>query len=284
LRWFNFVAVRQCYYWGSMRFREDAMQNRYGLRAILVVLLLALGCKMGVAQIGPRYVLELPAASAPAGYAVMERGRVRMLPLGLMLLEFQGLRVLMVAADAEGFSAEAIPAWPAADLLVVTPASAGRYAGLAPLAVLGKLPVIVAEMAPGLSDVTLPATSAALFHPMQTWDTLYLRKGKTRLRVTAMAGRPGMAGVGGFMLELGNSYASYRVYLGCEALGADEAAGLAQRLPGADLALLPGDVAPQLLPLRRGAKAVRGGKVAGAAVQAAAALDGDAYVFTPLRR
>jgi hypothetical protein len=261
------------------------MQNRYGLRAILVVVLLALGCRMGVAQIGPRYVLELPAAGAPAGYAAMERGQVRMLPLGLVLLQFQGLRILVVAADAEGFSAEAIPAWPTADLLVVTPASAGRYAGLAPLAALGRLPVIVAEMAAGQSDASLPATSAALFHPMQTWDTLYLRKGKTRLRVTAMAGRPGMAGVGGFMLELGNSYASYRVFVGCEALAQEDASVLAQRLPGADLALLPGQGGPQLLPLQRGAGPAReSGKSAGALAQAAVALDGDAYLFTPLRR
>ena len=254
------------------------MQNRYGLRAVVVLLLLALGCRIGVAQIGPRYVLELPAAGAPAAYAALEQGRLRLLPQGLALLQFQGLRILAVAADAEGFSSEAIPAWPAADLLVVMPAHAGRYAGLAPLAVLGKLPVIVAEIAPGQADATLPTTSAALFHPMQTWDTLYLRKGKTRLRVTAMAGRPGMAGVGGFMLELGNSYAAYRVFLGCEALAPEEAGALAQRLPGADLALLPGERAPQLLPLRRGARPAR------AAAPSAVALDGDAYVFTPLRR
>jgi hypothetical protein len=196
-----------------------------------------------------------------------------LLARGLVLMDFQGLRVLAVAADAEGFSAEAIPAWPAADLLVVTPARAGRYAGLAPLAVLGKLPVIVAEIAPGHADATLPASSAALFHPMQAWDTLYLGKGKTRLRVTAMAGRPGMAGVGGFMLELGNSHASYRVFLGCDELAPDETGTLAQRLPGADLALLPGQATPVLLPLQRG-----GGK------KAVVALDGDSYVFTPLRR
>lgn len=264
------------------------MQNRYGWRALLVVLLLALGCKMGVAQIGPRYVLELPPAPAPApaSYAPLAPGRVQLLPQGLVLMWFQGLRILAVAADAEGFSTDAIPAWPAADLLVVTPAGAGRYAGLAPLAVLGRLPVIVAETASGRFDAALPATSAALLHPMQTWDSLYLRKGKTRLQVTAMAGRPGMAGVGGFMLELGNSYASYRVFLGCEQLAPDEAGALAQRLPGADLALLPGEGAPQLLPLQRG-----GGKPSHAAGKetagtrtVAASWDGEAYVFTPLRR
>lgn len=261
------------------------MQNRYGLRAVLVALLLALGCKMGVAQIGPRYVLDLPADGAPSAYPAMDRGRVRLLPRGLALVQFQGLRILALAADAEGFSADAIPSWPAADLVLVTPAGAGRYAGLAPLAALGKRPVIVAEAAPGPSDAQLPAASAAALHPMQVWDTLYLRKGKTRLRVTAMAGRPGAAGVGGFMLELGNSYASYRVFLGCEALAPEEAGALAQHLPGADLALLPGEGAPRLLALGRGGTrppARVGARTAGA--PAAVALEGDAYVFTPLRR
>lgn len=267
------------------------MRDRYGLRAMLVVALLALVCKVGVAQIGPRYVLELAPDTGPGagsgtgtgkgsinGYAAMEQGRLQLLPRGLALLQFQGLRVLALAADAEGFSAEAMPSWPAADLLLLTPARAGRYAGLAPLAALGRMPVIVAEAAPGaasaaaVADLQLPAGSAATLHPMQTWDSFYLRKGKTRLRVTAMAGRPGMAGVGGFLLEVGNSYASYRVFAGCEALAAEEWGALAQRVPGADLALLPAGATAQLLALHRGGGAVP------------LAPDGGAHAFTPLRR
>ncbi|MFA9215823.1 MAG: hypothetical protein ACEQSK_01845 [Sphingomonadaceae bacterium] len=251
------------------------MHKRYGWRALGVVLLLALGCKLGVAQIGPRYVLELPVPRAAAGPPALAPGRLQLLPQGLALLEFQGVRLLMVAADAEGFRSDAVPDWPAVDLLLVTPARAGRYAGLAPLAQLGKLPVIVAESLPGQSAALLPASSNALFHPMQTWDALHLRKGKTRVWVTAMAGRPGAAGVGGFLLELGNNHASYRLYLGCEALAVDESATLAQRLPGADLALLPGEGAPQLLALRRGAA---GGP---AAVRPE---DGGAVLLAPRRR
>jgi hypothetical protein len=40
------------------------MRNTYGLRAVIVVPLLALGCRMGRGQIGPRYVIELTDADA----------------------------------------------------------------------------------------------------------------------------------------------------------------------------------------------------------------------------
>jgi hypothetical protein len=53
----------------------------------------------------------------------------------------------------------------------------------------------------------------AQLYPMQVWNALDLRKQNTRLRVTAMAGVPGTRGVAGFMLELGNSRSSYRVYV-----------------------------------------------------------------------
>jgi hypothetical protein len=68
-----------------------------------------------------------------------------------------------------------------------------------------------------------------------------------------MPGAPGTAQVAGFVLELGNARASYRVYLSCAPLADEELQMLPARLPGADLALLPvlAQPAPQLLPLRR---------------------------------
>ena len=223
------------------------MRNRYGLRALIVVLLLALGCRMGVAQIGPRYVIELDAAGPVPQTSA---GRVQLAGKGLALIRFQGLDILTVGADADAYSAEAVRNWPRADLLLLTPASAGRYGGLAPLASLGGLPVIVAE--PSIASLEPDAAAAApRFYPMQTWDTLHLRKGKTRLRVTALPGQPGTSHVAGFMLEVGNGWASYRLYVSCERVGVDEAGLLAQRLPGADLALLPAGNTPLLLALRR---------------------------------
>ncbi|MHA4868301.1 hypothetical protein ACXZ1M_11395 [Duganella sp. PWIR1] len=244
----------------------------YGVRTVAVVVLLALACKWGVAQIGPRYVLELPGqAGAKVG---MAQGSVQLAGAGLALIRFQGLSILAVEADSEAYAEQAVRDWPAADLLLVLPAGAGRYGGLAPLRALrGDVPVIVAEGAEvaGAGGAAGLADGVPQLYPMQVWNTLDLRKQNTRLRVTAMAGAPGTRGVAGFMLEVGNSRASYRVYVGCME---DETGTLAQRLPGADLALLPARGAPLLLALNRGAP----GKGEPAALTAAG------YAFTALRR
>jgi hypothetical protein len=84
---------------------------------------------------------------------------------------------------------------------------------------------------------------------MQTWDALHLRKGKTRLRVTALPGRAGH--VARRRIHAGSGQRSPVVPALCQlrVLGRDEAGLLAQRLPGADLVLLPAGNAPQLLVL-----------------------------------
>jgi hypothetical protein len=243
------------------------MRNRYGWRAVGVVALLALACRWGVAQVGPRYVIELRGHAG--GAAAATQGRVQLAGKGLVLIGFQGLSILAVDADAEAFSQDAVQAWPAADVRLVLPASAGRYAGLAPLRALRDgVPVIVAE--------TAGAERGPQLYPMQVWNTLDLRKHGTRLRVTAMPGQPGTMAVAGYLLEVGNSRASYRVYVSGAAQDelADEAATLAQRLPGADIAVLPGRAGPHLLALNRGVPA-RGEP---------ATLTAAGYAFTALKR
>lgn len=251
------------------------MRNRYGVRTLGVAMLLALACSWVVAQVGPRYVVELPGRIGAAAGAA--QGQVQPVGRGMVRISFQGLSVLTVDADAEAFSAEAVRAWPAADLLLVTPASGGRYHGLAPLrAMRAGAPVIVAEAAGG-NGPAWPAAGVAggpggpQLYPMRAWDALELRKHGTRLRVTAMPGQAGTVAVAGYLLELGNSRASYRVYLGASG---EQMGALAQRLPGADLAVLPARDAPRLLALNRGAPA--GGEPA--------TLTAAGYAFTAIRR
>ncbi|MBP1208288.1 hypothetical protein JOD97_006379 [Duganella sp. 1411] len=229
------------------------MRNGVGLGVVAVALLLALVCEAGLAQMGPRYVIDAAAGADVGGPA---RGSVQLAGKGLALIRFRGLRVLAVGADADAYSAESVRDWPAADLVLVTPANVGRYDGLAPLAALRRLPVILVEPSDSATVPPLPASDdGPRYYPMQTWDALHLRKGrsqdKTWLRVTAVPGRPGTAHVAGFVLEMGNRQTSYRLYVSCEALGADDIDGLSRRLPGADLALLPARDGPMLLPLRR---------------------------------
>jgi len=203
------------------------MRNQYGLRAILVMVLLALGCRIGIAQIGPRYVLDLTGKAPAKGGN--NKGQVYMLSKGVMLLRFQDLSLLMLNADV--LDDESGVNWPAVDLAVAT-SSHGWMEGcgtLAKAAARRKLPLIVAE-----AEGAAPA--AAPCYPMQTWDMLNLRKGKMRLRATAMAGAAGVPGVGGFMLDVGDNHLSYRVYLSAEqSLSDQEADALLERLPGADM-------------------------------------------------
>jgi hypothetical protein len=230
------------------------MRNRHGVRAILVVLMLALVCRWGVAQIGPRYVIDAGGngSGGPAG-TPSAQGRVQPLGKGMLLISFQGLTLLAVDADAEAYSQELVRQWPAADLLLLTPASAGRYDGLAPLwALRDGLPVVVTEPASGMPAGAAVTASGPRLYPLQVWNTLDLRKRGTRLHVTAMPSGSGTAAVAGYLLELGDSRASYRLYLGRSGV-VEGAVQLAQRLPGADLALLPGPDGALLLRLNRGA-------------------------------
>ncbi|TFW28557.1 hypothetical protein [Duganella callida] len=242
----------------------------YGLRAVIVVILLALGCRWGIAQIGPRHVLELPGGGAAT--AGMEQGRVQLAGPGLTLIRFQGLSILAVDADTQAYSEEAAAKWPAADLVLVTPPAPGHFFGLGPaMSMRGARPVIIPQ-APN-ETITFRGEGLQLY-PMQAWETLDARKSNTRLRVTAMAGAARTVGVAGFMLELGNSRASYRVYVSCERQDDAEALTLAQRLPGADLLLLPARHSPELVTLKRAAGPV--GKPA--------ALTEAGYAFKAIRR
>lgn len=239
------------------------MRNRVGRAALL---LLALGCPVVLAQIGPRYAVDIKAD--PGGVA--QPGRVELAGPGLALIRYQGLAILAVGADADAYSAEAVQHWPAADVLVMTPASAGRYGGLAPLSALHGLHVVLPEPTAGPTVPPMPVGTGPRWYPMHTWDALHLRKGKTRLRVTAMPGQPGTAHVAGFVLELGNGRASYRLYLSCAPLADADWRTLPDRLPGADLALAPGPQTLQLLPLRRRASPT--------------GLTPAGYAFTAIRR
>lgn len=257
----------------------------YGWRALAVLALLVFGCRLGVAQVGPRYVLALEGAGASA--AASAAGQVQLAGKGLALISFQGLRILALGADAEAYSAQAMAQWPQADLLVLTPAASGRYEGFAPLAARGGLPVIVAAQphtqaaAPAApasvaqASGGLPSAAQATLYPMQLWDALHLNKGKVRLRVTALPGGAGSRELAGFMLDMGNGRASYRLYLSCLPLAHSEAQALAQRLPGADLALLPDRQVPQVLALQ--------GQPAGNNA-APAALTAAGHHFKPVRR
>lgn len=253
--------------WGETS-RPRAWAQAPGLCAWL--LLLALLCRVVIAEAGPRHVIvlpELPSASPPALAA--RQGVLTPLAHGLLLIRYENLAILAlradVAANGGAHDGQAVSHWPRADLLLVLPAGSARYQGVAPLARLHGMAVVLA--APGPAAV-VPGPS---FYPLHTWEALALRKCRSALRVTAMQGAPGDAEVAGFMLELGDGRAAVRLYLTGQVLGAAQRQALPARMPGLDFALLPaGEPASWLLQ--------------GAGGVPAAALMADGYRFTARKR
>lgn len=249
------------------------MRNKYGWRAVVVVMALALGAQLVVAQIGPRHVTPVPDGDAAAPMPASGQGRVELVGDGLALIRFQGLAILAVTADAEAYSKEAVPDWPVADLLLLMP---GRYRGLAPLQGLrNNMQVIVVGQQ---GEAPAPPPGLRKPHAMQAWSRFDWHKRDarrgTRLQLTALPGAAGTAGVAGFMLELGDRKTSYRMYVSCEALDGEALAELPRRLPGADLILLPAQRAPRLQVLQRAVRPIGEPEPLTAA----------GYAFTPMKR
>lgn len=198
------------------------MGGWYGWRMVCVMALLALGCRVGLAQIGPRYALELPAPRQNG--AAPREGSIVLEPDGRTTIRFHGLTVALVGRD--GGTGQA-------DLAVLPPGSDAVPAADVPAGAARSVPLVYAEPPAAGGNAEMAG------HPMRTWDTLYLRKGQARLRVTAMPGGPGTAATAGFMLEIGTLHATRRIYVSGMALAAGELAALPRRLPGAELVLAP---------------------------------------------
>ncbi|MBA5690227.1 hypothetical protein [Rugamonas apoptosis] len=210
------------------------MGGWYGWRLVCVVALLALGCRVGLAQIGPRYVLDLPAARH--GQRAPEQGSIALEPDGRATIRVHGLTVALVGPDGGVGPSD----------LAVLSLQAGRLpVSRMSASVARAVPLVYTEPPAAGWDVG-PAG-----HPMRAWDTLYLRKGQARLRVTAMPGGPGTVATAGFMLEIGTFHATSRIYVSCAPLAAGELAALPQRLPGAELVLAPASDGQAMALLRR---------------------------------
>lgn len=149
-----------------------------------------------------------------------------------------GLRSRRLADPAIGFDA-----LPPVDLVLLTHLHEDHFDRLVQRMLRRDMPV-----------VTNPEAGAALErlgfrqrYPLRRWDSLTVRKGAARLRITALPARHGPAGlaflmpsVTGLLLDFEESPAGarYRIYISGDTVLHDELAEVAQRFPGIDLALL----------------------------------------------
>ena len=150
---------------------------------------------------------------------------------------------------------------PVADGGAVTPVAQGaliRYRGWL-LAIDGaasaERPDVVLASASATVAPRLQAGTLAREVPL--WSSIELIKGHTRLRITAL---PGPAEVPALLLDFGD--ADYRIVIPAAAVARQEYAALAQRFPGADLALLLQEGRRVMLPLGGAAKPVFGAEQA----------------------
>lgn len=82
-------------------------------------------------------------------------------------------------------------------------------------------------------------------YALETWEAMELSKGDTKLRLTAMPGRHGPAGVAallppvmGSVLDFSGSTGSYRIYISGDTMVYGDIEEIPRRFPGVDLALL----------------------------------------------
>ena len=92
---------------------------------------------------------------------------------------------------------------------------------------------------------------------MPLWSAVELVKGSTRLRITAL---PGPEDMPALLLDFGD--ADYRIVIPAAPIERQAYPLLAQRFPGADLALLPQDGRRVMLPLGSGRGPVFGAEQA----------------------
>lgn len=99
--------------------------------------------------------------------------------------------------------------------------------------------------------------AAATQHDLPLWSSFELVKGGTRLRITALPG-PGEAPA--LLLDVGDG--DYRIVIPAAPIARQDYAALAQRFPGADLALLLEQGRRVMLPLGRAGAQVFGAEQA----------------------
>lgn len=148
-------------------------------------------------------------------------------------------------------------------------AEGGSVTAAAPGALIryrGWLLAIDAAVASELPDVTLTSADSlhaprmqagALLRDLPLWSSFEFIKGSTRLRITAL---PGPGKLPALLLDFGD--ADYRIVIAAASVERRDYPALAQRFPGADLALLLQQGRRVILPLANGAVQVFGAEQA----------------------
>ncbi len=198
-------------------------------------LLLAAGDAGAAPAAAARHVLVLPGGPAPESET--GQGNIRFVGADSALIRYRGVTILSDLAPT-------VEALPAPDVVLLSRFEQGQVERLLWHKIGRDVPIVASER----SAVALRAAGFTRLYPLPIWQSLLLKKGQARLRLTALPERPGVAGgrTGNgdvnLMLDFGGAGAGasrpWRLYISGETLPPDEWLDLARRLPGADLVLL----------------------------------------------
>jgi L-ascorbate metabolism protein UlaG (beta-lactamase superfamily) len=203
------------------------------------------------------YTLTLPTNNAPE--AEPGSGSVQFIGTATVLIRYQGLTILTdpnflhrgdkvhlgYGLTAERLTNPAIEldALPPIDLVILSHMHEDHFDRLVQQKLRRDVPIVTTPQA----SRRLEQLGFTRRYPLKRWDSLTVRKGMARLRITAMPGRHGPRGVAvllpqvnGSMLdfEQGPAGAGYRIYISGDTMVYDDIADIPKRFPDIDLALL----------------------------------------------
>jgi L-ascorbate metabolism protein UlaG (beta-lactamase superfamily) len=232
------------------------------LAALAISTALPLHAQQPVAftPVGEVFALKLPAGAGASEAAVTEaNGTVQFIGTATVLIRYQGFTILtdpnfLHKGDhvhlGYGITSERLtnPAidldkLPTIDLVVLSHMHEDHFDKLVQEKLARNTPIVTTKEA----SESLKKLGFTRSYGLGKWDQVEVEKGEARLRITAVPGRQGMAGllvllpwVLGWVLDFGpgKGAPNYRMYISGDTLVYDDLKTIPERFPGIDLALL----------------------------------------------
>jgi L-ascorbate metabolism protein UlaG (beta-lactamase superfamily) len=203
------------------------------------------------------YTLTLP-AGAPAG-AERGAGSIQFIGTATVLIRYQGLTILTdpnflhrgeyvylgygIRSQRLTNPAIELEALPPIDLVILSHMHEDHFDKLVQQKLRRDVPIVTTRQA----SAQLSRLGFTQRYPLNHWDSLTVRKGDTRLRITALPARHSRRPISallppviGSMLDFqqGPAGAAYRIYISGDTLIYDDIADIPRRFPDINLALL----------------------------------------------
>jgi L-ascorbate metabolism protein UlaG (beta-lactamase superfamily) len=209
---------------------------------------------------GEVFALKLPAGAGTAEPAATEaNGTVQFIGTATVLIRYQGFTILTdpnflhkgghvhlgygITSERLTNPAIDLDKLPPVDLVVLSHMHEDHFDKLVQEKLPRNTPIVTTKEA----SASLKKLGFTRSYGLGKWDQLEVEKGEARLRITAVPGRHGKAGmqvllptVMGSVLDFGPARGApdYRMYISGDTLVYDDLKTIPQRFPGIDLALL----------------------------------------------